>query len=215
MKKFRRLPAVSLILLLAVALLASPTLSWLFTTSEEVVNSFEGGDIAVALDEAKVNEKGVALPNEDRVTENEYKFVAGSELDKDPTPRVIKGSVNAYIFICVSNAHADVFSLNIDTENWLKVASKDDKTLYVYKEKVDAENADEDITLAPIFTKVKVSEDLTLDELKALKQEAQKQFIKAQVYAIQADVIEKNVAIDNAVERFVDGAENVEYADVA
>ena len=195
--------------------LASPTLSWLFTTSEEVVNSFEGGDIAVALDEAKVNEKGVALPNEDRVTENEYKFVAGSELDKDPTPRVIKGSVNAYIFICVSNAHADVFSLNIDTENWLKVASKDDKTLYVYKEKVDAENADEDITLAPIFTKVKVSEDLTLDELKALKQEAQKQFIKAQVYAIQADVIEKNVAIDNAVERFVDGAENVEYADVA
>ncbi len=215
MKKFRRLTAVSLILLLAVALLASPTLSWLFTTSEEVVNSFEGGDIAVALDEAKVNEKGVALPNEDRVTENEYKFVAGSELDKDPTPRVIKGSVNAYIFICVSNAHADVFSLNIDTENWLKVASKDDKTLYVYKEKVDAENADEDITLAPIFTKVKVSEDLTLDELKALKQEAQKQFIKAQVYAIQADVIEKNVAIDNAVERFVDGAENVEYADVA
>ena len=215
MKKFRRLTAVSLILLLAVALLASPTLSWLFTTSEEVVNSFEGGDIAVALDEAKVNEKGVALPNEDRVTENEYKFVAGSELDKDPTPRVIKGSVNAYIFICVSNAHADVFSLNSDTENWLKFASKDDKTLYVYKEKVDAENADEDITLAPIFTKVKVSEDLTLDELKALKQEAQKQFIKAQVYAIQTDVIEKNVAIDNAVERFVDGAENVEYADVA
>ena len=213
MKKFRKLTLISLVALLAVALLAAPTLSWLFTTSEEVVNTFEGGDISVKLDEAKVDENGVAITTEDRVTANDYKFVAGSELDKDPTPTVLKGSVLSYIFICVDNANDDIFSLNIDTRNWLEVASKDGKTLYVYHEKVDAE--DEDVTLEPIFTKVKVSEDLTLDDLKALKQTAEKQFIKAQVYAIQAEVIEKDVAIDNAVERFISGATNVNYVDVA
>ena len=153
------------------------------------------------------------MPNEDRVLQNSYKYVPGSVLDKDPTPVVLAGSVPSYVFICVDNQEADIFSLNTDTTHWLQVASKDTKTLYAYYQKVDASAAD--VTLQPIFTKVSVSTELTLDQLKELKEESATQKIKAQVYAIQSQYIEKNTAIDNAVERFVSGATNVTYVNIA
>lgn len=212
--KFRKKLIISLASVLIIALLAMPTLSWLFAVSDEVVNTFEGGDIGVKLDEAKVDEEGKTLPDEERVTENHYQYVAGSVLDKDPTPTVLKTTVKSYIFICVENKHSDIFTTDTDDVNWIKVAEQDGKTLYVYKTTVDAKDSDEDVVLEPIFTHVYVSEDLTLEDLHAIKEGEDPQFIRAQAFAIQADVIERQVAFDTAAEQFGITDAEMNYAEI-
>ena len=84
----------SLLALVVVLLGVAPTLSWLFSTSQPVINTFSGGTIAIKLDEALVDADGKAIEGEgaQRVTANRYKYVAGAVLDKDPTATVLKGS---------------------------------------------------------------------------------------------------------------------------
>lgn len=213
MQKFRKFTIIATAVALVAVLLVAPTLAWLFSTSEKVVNTFESGDISIVLDETPVDPDGTPQPGP-RVTENTYKFVAGSELDKDPTPTVKKGTINSYLFVNVENKYSDIFSTNVDAAKWLKVAEDNGKTLYVYYKKVAAPDAD--VTLDPVFTKVKVSEELTLDRLHEIKETDEKQFINAQCYAIQADVIAKNKAFDMAAEQFA-YADSVQlnYVDVA
>ncbi len=153
------------------------------------------------MDESPVDEDGKQTDG-DRVTENSYKFVAGSELDKDPTPTVLKGSISCYVFVCLENKNADVFILNIDSAKWLKVSEKDGKTLYAYSKIVDASESHEDVVLEPLFTKVKVSDDLTSEKLAELKEVSSKQFIKTRTFAIQSEAIGKDVAVSQAAAQF-------------
>lgn len=201
MKKLKYVLIGGLISVVISACVVVPTLSWLSSQSNEVVNTFEGGEIRVKMDESPVDTNGKKVDG-DRVTENNYKFVAGSELDKDPTPTILKGSISSYIFVCLENKNSDIFILNVDSDKWLKVTEKDGKILYAYNKKVDASAAAEDIVLEPLFTKVKVSEDLTSEKLAELKAVSEKQFIKTQTYAIQTEAIEKNAAIDQAAAQF-------------
>ena len=60
------------------------TLAYL-TDSEAVANTFTVGAVGISLDEAKVNEMGEAIPDENRVTENQYHLLPGHEYTKDPT----------------------------------------------------------------------------------------------------------------------------------
>ena len=193
--------------------IVAPTLAWLSSKSEEVVNTFDGGEIRVKMDEAKVDGDGKKLSDEPRVTENTYKFVAGSELDKDPTPTVLKGSISAYVFVNLKNDNPDVFSVDIQNK-WAKVAEKDGQSLYVYKTKVDASDADKDVTLDPLFTKVTVATTLTSEQLAAMKEVNDKQFIKTQTYAVQSQVITNNAAIDQAAAEFGYADTDVTYVTV-
>jgi len=201
MKKLKYVLLGALISAVVATSVVVPTIAWLSSKSEEVVNTFEGGEITVRIDEAPVDEHGKEKEGE-RVTANNYKFVAGSVLDKDPTPSIKKGSIESYVFVCVENENSDVFSININDTAWLKVAETGGKTLYAYSTKVDASKAEQDVVLSPIFTKVTVSEDLTSEQLNQMKQTSPKQFIKSQAFAIQSEAIEKNTAIDKAVEQF-------------
>ena len=187
-----------------------PTLSWLSSKSEEVVNTFEGEQVAISIDEGKVDKDGKKTDDPERVSQNSYKFVAGSVLDKDPTPVVVKGSVDSYVFVCVENENDDIFSLNIDSENWLEIGSQDGKTLYAYKQSVDASASEEDIRLKPVFTKVTVSEEVTADRI---KEASGKQFIKIQAFAIQTYAIETETAVDQAAEQFGISGE-LNYVDI-
>lgn len=62
------------------------------TSQDEVKNTFTVGQVAINLDEAKVNPDGTPVANADRVKANSYKLLPGHTYTKDPTVTVLKGS---------------------------------------------------------------------------------------------------------------------------
>ena len=99
----------------------------------------------------------------------------------------------------MENQLNDKFAINYDTESWLKVGEKDDKTVYAYKSKVNALHAEKDVALDPIFTEITVSEALTSDDVKQLG----KKNLNVTAYAVQTASLKSDVAIDLAVVNFL------------
>lgn len=198
MKKSKKFLTAFMALVMIAACIAAPTYSWLSSRSEQVVNTFAGGAITVTIDEAQVDTDGKKIDGGERVVANSYKYAAGSVLDKDPTPTVLKGSVECYVFLCVENELDDLFSMNINTADWTKVSEENGKAIYIYKETVDAENADEDITLTPIFTQVTVSKELTQDDVARLGEKN----VNVTAYAIQTEALTQDEAINEACGQF-------------
>lgn len=198
MKKSKKFLTAFMALVMIAACIAAPTYSWLSSRSEQVVNTFAGGAITVTVDEAQVDTDGKKIDGGERVVANSYKYAAGSVLDKDPTPTVLKGSVECYVFLCVENELDDLFSMNINTADWTKVSEENGKAIYIYKETVDAENADEDITLTPIFTQVTVSKELTQDDVARLGEKN----VNVTAYAIQTEALTQEEAINEACGQF-------------
>ena len=73
-----------LALVLVIAMSVAGTYAYL-TSQAEVKNTFTVGKVAITLDEAKVNQWGVAIAGVDRVNGNTYKLRPGHEYTKDPT----------------------------------------------------------------------------------------------------------------------------------
>ena len=201
MKKRKRLITGAALLVICLVAAVLPTYSWLSSKSETVVNKFAGGTISIAMDEAKVDADGKKIEGEDaqRVTSNSYKYTAGAVLDKDPTPTVIKGSDECYVFVCVENQLSDKFSINYDADSWKSVATQGDKTVYAYVKKVAAKEAEKDITLSPVFTQVKVSENLTSEDIENLGEKN----LNVTAYALQTASLDSKEAIDIAVKAFL------------
>lgn len=210
MKKSKKFLALLLSLAVIAVTTVTPTFSWLSAKSERVVNTFAGGAISIILDEAPVGPDGSEIPG-DRVTENHYKYVAGAILDKDPTPTILKGSDECYVFLCIENELSDKFSLNIDTDSWKSVAQSDGKTLYVYGTRIDASQADKDVVLNPIFTKVTVSENLTAEDIEALGEKT----LCVTAYAVQTEALSSAAAIDLAAAQFMPEGTQPTYVDIA
>lgn len=198
MKKSKKFLVSFLAVIVIAASLAAPTYSWLSSKSEKVVNTFAGGAITVTVDEAQVDTNGKRIEGGERVIANSYKYAAGSVLDKDPTPTVFKGSVPCYVFLCVDNELNNLFSMNINTDDWSAVAEEDSKTIYIYKETVDAEHSAEDIMLSPIFTQVTVSKELTQDDVAELGEKK----LNVTAYAIQTEALSQQEAITEACGQF-------------
>lgn len=210
MKKSKKFLALILSLAVIAVTTVSPTFSWLSAQSERVVNTFAGGAIAIVVDEAKVGPDGSVVEG-DRVTENRYKYVAGAVLDKDPTPTILKGSDSCYVFLYLENELTDKFSLNIDNNAWKAVAQNGGNTLYVYNTIVDASNADNDVTLTPIFTKVTVSDSLTAQDINELGERT----LCVTAYAVQTESLSSEAAIDLAVAQFMPEGTTPTYVPVA
>ena len=198
MKKSKKFLVSFLAVIVIAASLAAPTYSWLSSKSEKVVNTFAGGVISVTVDEAQVDTNGKRIEGGERVIANSYKYAAGAVLDKDPTPTVLKGSVPCYVFLCVDNELNNLFSMNINTDDWSAVAEEDSKTIYIYKETVDAEHSAEDIMLSPIFTQVTVSKELTQDDVAKLGEKK----LSVTAYAIQTEALSQQEAITEACGQF-------------
>ncbi len=198
MKKSKKFLVSFLAVIVIAASLAAPTYSWLSSQSEKVVNTFAGGVITVTVDEAQVDTNGKRIEGGERVIANSYKYAAGAVLDKDPTPTVLKGSVPCYVFLCVDNELNNLFSMNINTDDWSAVAEEDSKTIYIYKETVDAEHSAEDIMLSPIFTQVTVSKELTQDDVAKLGEKK----LSVTAYAIQTEALSQQEAITEACGQF-------------
>lgn len=89
---------LALAFVLVAALAIGGTVAYLTATTDDVVNTFTVGNVALTLDE-----KDVTNPSGPRVTANKYKLIPGSEYEKDPTVHVTAGSEACYVFVKVEN----------------------------------------------------------------------------------------------------------------
>lgn len=112
---------MSLCAVLLVAASVLGTMAYL-TDSKDVKNTFTVGNVAIKLDEAKVDENGTQVVDKDgnpvaRVTENEYKLLPGHTYVKDPTVTVLKPSVASYVRMKVTfNKASQIIAMCTDPE---------------------------------------------------------------------------------------------------
>lgn len=112
---------MSLCAVLLVAASVLGTMAYL-TDSKDVKNTFTVGNVAIKLDEAKVDEKGNLVKNQDdtladRVTRNEYKLLPGHTYVKDPTVTVLAPSVESYVRMKVTfNKASQIIAMCTDPE---------------------------------------------------------------------------------------------------
>lgn len=194
---------MSLCAVLLVAASVLGTMAYL-TDSKDVKNTFTVGNVAIKLDEAKVDEMGNLVKNQDgtladRVTQNAYKLLPGHTYVKDPTVTVLTPSVESYVKMTVTFTKAkaldaifaptgaDLTSIfgGYDAATWIyKGNTKEGDTRtyeFWYKTTVDATAAAQ--TLEPLFTSIIVPGTINNDQLKSIDGMT----INVNAYAIQAD----------------------------
>lgn len=158
------------------------------TANDTVTNTFTVGQVAIKLDEAKVNPDGSPVANADRVKANSYKLLPGHEYTKDPTVHVNAVSENSWIFVKVENGIAAYEANTTDykqiadqiTENgWTAL----DDVANVYYKSYDQNAAGADLV---VFENFKVSDTAnTMAGWTKITEKSTKVIVNA--YAIQAD----------------------------
>lgn len=113
---------MSLCAVLLVAASVLGTMAYL-TDSKDVKNTFTVGKVAIKLDEAKVDDMGNLVKNQDgtlvnRVTENDYKLLPGHTYVKDPTVTVLKPSVASYVRMKVTFNKASALIAMCTDPDW-------------------------------------------------------------------------------------------------
>ena len=165
------------VLLVAASVLG--TVAYLTFTTETVENTFTVGNVAITLDEAKVDVYGVKDGNT-RVTENNYKLIPGHTYVKDPTVHVTAGSEKCWLFVKVVDEIAAIqdtttVAAQMTANKWTAVAGAEG--VYAYESIVDAGTAAQDVKVFDNF-KIKGNADVA---------DYTRKTITIQAYAIQAD----------------------------
>ena len=192
-----------LLTLCAVALVVATvfgTMAYL-TSTDKVENTFTVGNVAITLDEAKVNTDGTAVTPAERVKANNYKLLPGHTYTKDPTVTVKKGSEPSYVKMTVTFSKANeldtIFAPDganltsifngYEAENWIAKGNTKDTTAntrtyeFWYKETVNA--SDNDVALDALFDSITVPGEITKEQLATIEGMT----ITVNAYAIQAD----------------------------
>lgn len=174
------------------------------TSQDEVKNTFTVGQVAINLDEAKVNPDGTVVEGADRVKANSYKLLPGHTYTKDPMVTVLKGSESSYIKMTVTFTMAkeldaifapdgaDLTSIfnDYNAANWIAKGNTKDATAntrtyeFWYKDAVGAPNGN--VALDALFESITVPSTINNDQLKAIAGMK----ITVNAYAIQADGFE-------------------------
>lgn len=113
---------MSLCAVLLVAASVLGTMAYL-TDSKDVKNTFTVGNVAIKLDEAKVDEMGNLVKNQDgtlaeRVPGNAYKLLPNHTYVKDPTVTVLKPSVESYVRMKVTFNKASALIAMCTKPDW-------------------------------------------------------------------------------------------------
>ena len=195
---------VLLTMLCAVLLVVGSVLGTLayFTDQDTVTNTFTVGEVSITLDEADVKPDGTIDTN-DRVKENEYHLLPGHTYTKDPTVTVVKGSEDVYVRMIVtvnmsSEWDAICAKYKVPTnelflglgDQWeLQGHPAEDvvnntRTYEFWYKTVVAKNADKNTVLQPLFTAIKMPDQMTNDDLASLGEDFK---IEVVAHAIQAD----------------------------
>lgn len=192
-----------LLTLCAVLLVAASVMGTMayLTSTDKVENTFTVGNVAIKLDEAKVDTDGTPVTPAERVKANSYKLLPGHTYNKDPMVTVLSGSEASYIKMTVTfskasaldaifaSTGADLTSIfnGYDSANWIykgntKDTGADTRTYeFWYKETVGAPNAD--VALDALFDSITVPGTITNKQLETIKGMT----ITVNAYAIQAD----------------------------
>ena len=196
MKARNKILLLALCMAALIAVSVIGTMAYL-TSTDTVTNTFTVGKVAIKLDEAKVNDAGVAATPAERVKTNSYKLMPGHSYTKDPTVHVTDGSENCYIFVKVENGISAFEAANeegtdgyktiatqITTNGWTKLADVDN---VYYRSYTNGENAQKSFT---VFSNFKIADnannaEATKTSWNAVTAENTK--ITVTAYAIQAD----------------------------
>lgn len=170
----KKIVALCLCIALAVVAIGGATLAYFTDQTETVTNTFTVGNVKITLTEPKWTP--------------DSKLVPGTEINKDPTVTVVKGSEECYVRILMtinkSKEWDDIFDADstlkienffkgYDSSNWtyIKNTENTDNTRtyeFRYKEAVNALNAPENVALPALFTAVKVPSTLTGTQIATL-----------------------------------------------
>ena len=192
-----------LLTLCAVLLVTASVLGTMayLTSTDEVVNTFTVGSVAIKLDEAKANTDGSLVEGAARVKANSYKLLPGHTYNKDPMVTVLKGSEPSYVKMTVTFSKANeldaIFAHDganltsifngYDSTNWIYKGNTEDTTAntrtyeFWYKEAVAAPTAD--VALDALFDSITVPGTITNTQLATIEGMT----ITVNAYAIQAD----------------------------
>lgn len=176
-KKITTVVALILCAVLLVAGSVAATLAYLTSQTTVVTNTFTVGNIAITLDEAKVDIYGVVDGEAARVTANTYKLIPNQTYVKDPTVHIDAASETSYLYVVVKNNIAGALvdgciENQLTAKGWVKVDGYTD--LYRYNTTVSG--ATGNVVVFENFT-VKNGVDLTTYAGKT---------IDIQAFAIQA-----------------------------
>lgn len=182
MKSKHKALLLALCAVLLVAASVFGTVAYL-TDTEAVTNTFTVGQIAMTLDEAKVNEAGQKLNTEDtvwkegdtladRVAANKYHLLPGQTYSKDPIIHVRDDSENSYIFIKVDNNGIEAIeetaagytnvAAQISANGW--IWWKNEGNVHYFYQEYTKGQADKELE---VFQQFKVGDSVTNEQLKA------------------------------------------------
>ena len=115
MNKMKKFALIAVCAALLVCVTIGATVAWL-TSTDKVENTFTVGKVKITLDEADVNEEGLALNTvgeplgtdgnltpAERVRENDYHLLPGNQYVKDPIVHVDANSESCIVFVKVEN----------------------------------------------------------------------------------------------------------------
>lgn len=178
--KAKKVLALVLCAALLVAGSVAATLAYLTSTTGVVTNTFTTGNVAITLDEAKVNEYGVADTAAARVKANEYKLIPGHTYVKDPKVHVTEKSEQCYVFVKVVDGltaiqDATTIENQMIANGWKKLDGVEN--VWYYENIVDARTVAVDV---PVFESFKVKGDANVAAYAGMT-------ITVQAYAVQAD----------------------------
>lgn len=179
------------VLLLAAVLLiggaVGGTLAWLIADTKTVTNTFAVGDIDIDLTETVDGQDKSALTT--AVSNDNFKMVPGTDLDKDPKVTVKANSEACWLFIQVTAANGVVLSSSSTSndyityemaDGWLAVTDQNG----VYYRKV---SASEDNQIFEILKNNKVHVLDTVTKAMMTTAENQKPSLAFTAYAIQSE----------------------------
>ena len=189
-----------LALVLVIAMSVAGTYAYL-TSTDEVVNTFTVGNVAITLDEAKVDANGNVVQDAARVKANSYKLLPGHNYAKDPMVTVKAGSESSYVKMTVTFTKAAeldaIFAPNgapltsifngYDGTTWIYKNVTENTTdntrtyEFWYKDTVAAPTTD--VALDALFDSITVPGTITNEQLDSIKGMT----ITVNAYAIQAD----------------------------
>lgn len=145
-----------MLVLCAVLLVTASVLGTMayLTSTDQVVNTFTVGKVAITLDEAKVDPDGTPVAGAARVKENAYHLLPGHTYTKNPTVHVQANSENSLIFVKVENGIANyeagtTIAAQIAENGWQPL--KDDNNVDVKNVYYKTYTKSAEITDLPVF----------------------------------------------------------------
>ena len=150
------------------------------TSQDQVNNTFTVGDVAITLDESKVNTNG-EKEGQTRVKQNTYHLMPGHSYTKDPIVHVTAGSDESFVFVKLENGLKDIVDTTTIEEQIIAKGWKLlDGSSNVYYRSVEKSATATDLT---VFESFKVKDDVGNTTLKNYANAK----ITVTAYAVQAD----------------------------